>query len=68
MARIRTVFNEMVLCQTLKTGRVGETLRKDHANSDSKFLNLGIWPAIDVLQETKEGDFLQRLLEILVSA
>lgn len=58
----------MILGQTLETRCVGETLREKQARGEGEFVLLGRRPAVNVLEQAREGGLFKRLLEILVSA
>lgn len=63
-----TILDEMIFGQTLKMGCASEALRHHQACCYREFLPLAFCPAIDVLEETGEGGFFERSLEIFISA
>jgi hypothetical protein len=64
----RTVLDQVVLGQTLEARCVGEALGDEEAGCEGELVLLGGRPAVDVLEETREGGFLEGLLKIFVSA
>lgn len=63
---LRTVLDKMVFRQTLQAAGAGETLREQEAGCCGEFFSLGFGPAIDVLEETRQGSFFQGSLKVFV--
>jgi len=62
-----TIFDEVVLRQTLQAGGACESLREEETNGGSESVPPIGLPPVDVLQERRKRAVLQRFLEVFVS-
>jgi hypothetical protein len=62
-----TVFDQVILYQTLKTRRIGKALRNQKPNCDGKLVFLSWNPAVDILKECWECRLFEGFLKIFVS-
>lgn len=64
----RTIFDEMILCQTLQASCARETLCDEETSSSGNLLPLSCRPAVHVLHEVGQGRLFKGSLEVFVSA
>jgi hypothetical protein len=62
-----TIFDEVVLCQTLEAGGTCKALCEKESDCRGKSFPLLCLPLVDILQECRKRVLFKRLLEILVS-
>ena len=64
---VSTIFDEMVLRQTLQTCGTCKALCEKESDCRGKSFPLLCLPLVDILQESRKRGLLERLLEVLVS-
>ena len=65
--RYVTIFDEVVLRQTLQAGGACESLRENETDGGSESVPPIGLPPVDVLQERRERTVLERFLEVFIS-
>lgn len=64
---LQTVFDKLILGETLQTSSASDALGEKEAGGDGELVALVCRPAIDVLKEAGEGLRFERFLKIFIS-